>query len=151
MKMNKNHSGNFRRKGFTLIELIVVMLILAILAALIVPRIVGRTTDAKRSKAATDIARLSSIVEAFRLDVGRYPSSEEGLQALRTAPSDVNNWKGPYLMDALPPDPWGFDYMYEYPGPDGDDSFIVGSYGGDGAEGGTGEAEDILKGAGEQQ
>ncbi len=151
MKKNTFQSNGIGRRGFTLIELIVVMLILAILAALIVPRIIGRTSDAKRSKAATDVARLSSMIQTFRLDVGRFPSTEEGLQALRSAPSDVNNWKGPYSMDPIPPDPWGFDYVYEYPGADGEESFLLGSYGGDGAEGGEGEGIDIFQGAGDVQ
>lgn len=143
MNMRKNHRG---KRGFTLVELIVVMLILAILAALIVPRVVGRTSDAKRSKAATDIARLSDLIQQFRLDVGRYPTTEEGLQALRSAPSDATNWKGPYLQKAIPPDPWGFDYIYEYPGPGGDETFVLASFGSDGAEGGEGEAQDIIEG-----
>ena len=141
-----NYSPIRRRRGFTLIELIVVMLILAILAALIVPRVIGRSDDAKRAKAATDLSRLAGLLQQFRLDVGRYPSTEEGLMALRTPPSDVSNWKGPYTEKGIPPDPWGFEYIYEFPGPDGDDSFLLMSFGQDGAEGGEGNNADIIKG-----
>lgn len=137
---------NQRGKAFTLIELLVVILILAILAALIVPRVVGRTGDAKRAKAASDLATLSGSLETFRLDVDRYPTTEEGLQALRAAPSDANGWKGPYISKSIPPDPWGNEYVYEFPGSSGDDSFLIMSYGADGAPGGEGEAADVTQG-----
>lgn len=140
-------STNRRLRGFTLIELLVVILILAILAALIVPRVVGRTDDAKRAKAATDISTLSGLLQQFRLDTGRYPTTEEGLTALRQAPADIQNWRGPYSTKAIPADPWGYEYVYEYPGPTGDDSFLLMSFGGDGAEGGEGANEDIVEGA----
>ena len=134
-------------KGFTLIELLVVILILAILASLIVPKVVNRGDDAKRAKAATDLSVLSSSIEQFKLDTGRYPTTEEGLEALRSAPSDVENWRGPYLTKAIPTDPWGYEYIFEYPGANGDNSFIVGSLGSDGQEGGEGDAPDMLEGA----
>lgn len=140
--MKKTRSSS-RRKGFTLIELLVVILILAILAALIVPRVVNRTGDAKRAKAAQDVASLMSALNNFRLDCDRYPSTEEGLDALLTEPSDVRGWRGPYLQKALPPDPWGSAYVYEYPGSNGDDSFTLMSYGADGAPGGEGDNSDI--------
>ena len=130
------------KKAFTLIELMVVILILAILAALIVPRVIGRQDDAKRGKAAADIATLRNSLQAFRLDCDRYPSTDEGLEALRTAPADVNNWKGPYLDTPVRPDPWGNPYIYEYPGAN-ENEFILKSYGADGAEGGEGNNADI--------
>src|SRR5512141_2067264 len=102
-----------KRRGFTLVELMVVVLIIAALAALIVPRVIGRQADAYRAKAAADIAQLDSALQQFRLDNDRYPTTEEGLNALRTAPQDVRNWRGPYLQKPLPPDPWGFPYVYE--------------------------------------
>lgn len=129
-----------KKRAFTLIELLVVIMIIAILAALIVPRVVNKTSDAKRSKAASDIANLRSAINAFRLDCDRYPSTEEGLDSLRTAPSDVKNWRGPYLDRPLPPDPWGNPYIYETTG---DDNFSVLSYGADSAPGGEGDASDI--------
>lgn len=136
-------NSNHKRRGFTLIELLVVILILAILAALIVPRVVNRTGDAKRAKAATDIATLTTSLNQFRLDCDRFPSTEEGLDSLRNAPADVQNWRGPYLQKALPPDPWGQEYVYEYPGSGGDDTFTLLSYGADMAPGGEGDAADI--------
>jgi general secretion pathway protein G len=132
-------------QGFTLIELIVVMLILAILAAMIVPRIVSRTSDAKISAAKGDLVNVAKMLDTFRIDTGRYPSTEEGLESLRSAPGDITGWKGPYSTKPLPLDPWGSDYIYEWPGPDGDDSYYLLSYGSDGAQGGTGEAEDIIE------
>jgi general secretion pathway protein G len=132
-----------RSRGFTLIELLVVILILAILAALIVPRVINRTGDAKRAKAASDIAVLTSALNQFRLDCDRFPTTEEGLDALRVQPGDVTGWRGAYLEKAIPPDPWGNPYVYEYPGPGGDDTFTVVSYGADGAPGGEGDASDI--------
>ncbi|GMV88396.1 MAG: type II secretion system protein GspG [Chthonomonas sp.] len=131
-----------RKRGFTLIELLVVILILAILAAAVVPRIIGRTDDAKRAKALQDITQLGAAMQQFRLDVGRYPTTEEGTEALRTQPSDADGWRGPYVEKAIPLDPWGFPYIYEYPGAD-DDSFIIESYGQDGNPGGEGNAADI--------
>jgi general secretion pathway protein G len=122
----------------------VVILILAILAALIVPRVVGRQGDAKIAKAKSDIAQMRSFMQQFRLDTGRFPSSDEGLQALVVQPSDVSGWKGPYSDKGIPKDPWGNEYIYEYPGADGDEnSFDIMTYGSDGAPGGSGEAADI--------
>jgi general secretion pathway protein G len=133
--------------GFTLIELMVVILILAILAALVVPRVIGRTADAKRAKAATDISTLSAALQQFRLDCDRYPTSEEGLEALRQAPSDVQGkWHGPYVQKALPPDPWGNSYIYTYPGKEGKESYDLQSYGADGQPGGDGENADVTEG-----
>lgn len=134
---------NAGKRGFTLIELLVVILILAILAALIVPRVVNRTSDAKRARALSDIANLSTALNGFRLDCDRYPSTEEGLQSLRTQPGEVTGWRGPYLEKAIPLDPWGNEYVYEYPGTTGDDTFTLVSYGADGAPGGEGDAYDI--------
>ncbi len=132
--------NRLNRKGFTLIELLVVILILAILAALVVPSLLGHTDDAKRAKAATDVASLSAQIQTFKLDTGRLPSTEEGFNALRTRPSDVTNWNGPYMQKSAPPDPWGNEYIYEN---QGDSQYLVKSYGSDSAEGGTGNAADI--------
>lgn len=137
----KTYTDNNRR-GFTLIELLVVILILAILASLIVPRIVGRTGDAKRAKAASDIATLSGLLQQYRMDTDTYPTTEQGLNALRVPPSGVNNWRGPYTTKNIPTDPWGNEYVYVSPGPNGQD-FLITSYGSDGAPGGDGDAADI--------
>ncbi len=132
-----------KNRAFTLIELLVVILILAILAALVVPRVVGRTSDAKRAKAASDIATLSSLLQQYRVDTDTFPSTEEGLSALRVQPPDVQNWRGPYTSKDIPTDPWGNEYVYESPGPNGEDYVII-SYGADGAPGGEGDASDIV-------
>jgi general secretion pathway protein G len=137
-----NRLSRRRRSGaFTLIELLVVILILAILAALIVPRVVGRAADAKRAKAASDIATLVSALDEYRADTDKYPTSDEGLQALVVQPSDVQNWHGPYTRK-ISTDPWGDDYAYVSPGPNGED-FVITSYGSDGQPGGEGDAADI--------
>ncbi|HJP82862.1 MAG TPA: type II secretion system major pseudopilin GspG [Fimbriimonadaceae bacterium] len=134
--MNIRKNG---RRGFTLIELVVVILILAILAALIIPRVVGRTDDAKRSKAASDIATLRSQVQLFKSDVGDYPQS---LMDLRTRPSEgADGWRGPYLDKELPTDPWGNEYDYQVSS--SGDEFTIISYGQDGAPGGDGNNADI--------
>jgi general secretion pathway protein G len=124
------------RKGFTLIELLVVILIIAILAALIVPKIVGRTDQAKIATATSDIATLSAQVNAFKLDCDRYPTTDEGLTALTTPPADVQGWKGPYI-EKLPLDPWKNEYSYAYPGPGGEGSFLIKSNGPPGGDGDT--------------
>ena len=139
MKTNRRTT---RRRAFTLIEMLVVVLILAILAALIVPRVVNRTGDAKRAKAATDISTLASMLSNYKVDTDQYPTTEEGLNALRVAPSGVNNWRGPYITKELPTDPWGNEYVYESPG-SGDQDFVITSYGADGAPGGDGDAQDL--------
>lgn len=129
--------------GFTLIELMVVILILAILAALVVPRVIGHTSEAKVSKAKSDIATYANALQMFRLKCDRYPTTDEGLQALVTPPSDLQNkWSGPYV-EKIQKDPWGNDYHYTYPGAAGKDTFDIVSYGSDGQPGGDGDAADI--------
>jgi general secretion pathway protein G len=137
-KLRKKH----KNKGFTLIEMLVVVLILAILAALIVPRVVNRTGDAKKAKAQSDVATLSSLLQQYRVDTDTFPTSEQGLNALRVAPSGVNGWRGPYTSKELPADPWGNEYVYESPGQNNED-FVIISYGADGAPGGEGDATDV--------
>ncbi len=116
------------RRGFTLIELMVVVLIIAVLAALVVPKLTQYQDDAKYGAAKGQIARIASILQKFRLDCDRFPTSEEGLNALMSPPGDATGWKGPYL-DKIPNDPWDQPYYYQYPGPNDDDSFILGSGG----------------------
>ena len=129
--------------AFTLIELLVVILILGVLAALIVPKVMGHSGEAKTAKAKTDIRTLEQAVETFRLHCDRYPTTEEGLAALTNPPQDVAaKWKGPYIGQIMA-DPWGGQYLYTYPGPTGNESFTIMTYGKDGAQGGTGEDADI--------
>lgn len=133
--------------GFTLIELLVVILILGILAALIVPRVLNNVGKSKVAAATTDLATLSDGLNKFHLDCDRFPTSDEGLQALIAAPSDLSSkWHGPYIQAAaVPMDPWGNAYVYKSPGDQGSDSFTIVSYGADGAPGGTGDDADITK------
>lgn len=105
--------NNRRIRAFTLIELLVVIVILGILAALIVPRVIGHAEDARIAAAQSDIATLSSAVQLFHLHCSRFPSTEEGLEALMTPPADVaTQWKGPYLDKDITADPWGMAYVY---------------------------------------
>jgi general secretion pathway protein G len=136
IKQSKTQS---RSKAFTLIELMVVILILAILAALIIPKVVGRTDDAKRQQASTNMTELGKALDAFRLDCDRYPTTEDGLEALREAPADVTNWHGPYIKKAIPMDPWQHEFEYESDGK----TYVIRCYGADGTEGGEGNDEDL--------
>ncbi len=127
-------------KGFTLIELLVVMVILGLLAALVGPRLFGHVGAANQKAAKTQIEMLGSALDAFRLDVGRYPTTAEGLNALMANPG-IDGWNGPYLKKALPNDPWRRPYQYQSPGTHGEYDII--SYGADGAPGGDGENKDV--------
>lgn len=128
-------------RGFTLIELLVVLAILTLLAGLVGPRVLNQLGGAKSKTTAVQIADLDKSLELFKLDVGRYPSSEEGLEALVKRPGTVNGWTGPYLKGGVPTDPWGRAYRYANPGPNGGIEIL--SLGADGAPGGDGENADI--------
>ena len=130
-------------RGFTLIELMVVLVILGILAALIVPNVLSRTDDARAAAARTDINAIMQGLKLYRLDNQRYPSAEQGLQALvirPAAPPAPINWKGPYL-EKLPNDPWGSPYQYLNPGVKAEVDVM--SFGADGKSGGEGKDADI--------
>lgn len=128
--------------GFSLIELLIVMIIIGLLAALVVPKMTGKKAKADKIAAKAQIEMFCQMLELFRLDVGRYPTASEGLQALRVNPGGVENWEGPYLSKELPKDPWKHDYVYISPGNHGDYDII--SYGLDGADGGEKENMDIV-------
>ena len=138
---------HFRRRsraaslGFTLVELLVVLAILTLLAGLVGPRVLGQLGGAKSKTAAVQIADIEKAMELFKLDVGRFPSSEEGLDALVKKPGSVTSgWSGPYLKGTLPTDPWGKPYRYQLV-PNGTVEIL--SLGADGAPGGEGENADI--------
>jgi general secretion pathway protein G len=124
-------------RAFTLIELLLVLVILATLAALVVPKFTKRSEQAKTTGARTDIANIEVALDAFEIDCGRYPTSEEGIKALLDLPGGLTGWQGPYLKRGVPKDPWGNLYIYRYPGQHNKDGYDLYSFGPDGQEGGT--------------
>jgi len=134
-----------RKRGFTLIELLVVMVILGLLASLVAPKFFSKIGQSKVKTAKAQIELLGSALDSFYLDVGRYPTTEEGLKALIKRPESVpeDKWKGPYLPKTkIPKDPWGNPYVYKCPGEHG--KYDLYSLGADGKEGGEGENKDIV-------
>jgi general secretion pathway protein G len=129
-----------RQSGFTMIELLVVMVILGLLAALVAPNVFKFGVKGRISAAKSQISSLATALDALALDTGRYPSAQEGLRALLDAPQGMDMWDGPYLKK-LPRDPWGHDYVYR--GPQGGQDYEILSYGADGSPGGEGDNSDI--------
>lgn len=131
------------REGFTLLELIFVVVIIGLLAGLIVPRFVGKVGKSKVTIAKAQVEALATALEAYKMDTAHYPSNEQGLAALIKPPPGEDRWDGPYLhKSVVPKDPWGVEYIYKYPGQHG--SYDIISYGSDGKEGGTGQDADIV-------
>lgn len=128
--------------GFTLVELIVVVVIIGLLAALVVPKFFGKVEQSKLKSAQAQIELLGTALDQFRLDVGRYPSSSEGLQVLRSKQGEIKGWQGPYVKKEIPEDPWGNPYIYTAPGKHDDYDLV--SLGADGVEGGEAENQDIV-------
>ncbi len=128
-------------RGFTLLELLVVVAIIGLLVAYVGPRYVSQIGKSETAAARAQIEALAKALDTFRLDTGHYPSSAQGLAALRVRPAGETKWNGPYLQKDVPPDPWGKPYIYRTPGAKGD--FDLNSYGRDGAPGGSGENADI--------
>lgn len=125
-----------RNSAFTLIELLLVMVILVVLAAVVVPKFADRSRQARTNAAKADIAAMSTALDAFEIDNGRYPSTEEGLGSLIANPGNLPNWHGPYISKSgTPADPWGQPYVYSYPGTNKPGSFDLYSYGEDMREG----------------
>jgi general secretion pathway protein G len=131
-----------REEGFTLVEILIVVIIIGLLAALVGPKLFGKVSSAKLKAAKAQIELFGTALDAFRLDVGRYPTGEEGLKALREKPSGVDGWQGPYLPKEIPLDPWGRPYLYISPGEHAEYDLI--SYGLDGVVGGEGENQDVV-------
>jgi general secretion pathway protein G len=135
-----------RRSGFTLIEVLVVVVIIAVLASIVAPNVFRHVDTAKSVTAKAQIAMLGSALDAYRLDNGRYPTTEQGLAALWQQPTTEprpSNWRGPYLRQPVPADPWGAAFVYKYPGEHLPNGFDLSSMGADGAQGGTGDAADV--------
>ncbi len=130
-----------RAGGFTLIELLVVVVIIGLLAGLVAPRYFGQVGKSNVNIARAQIDNLGKALDQFRLDIGAYPNTDQGLQALITKPDGVDRWQGPYLQKQVPPDPWGRPYRYKAPGDHGD--YDLYTYGADGQPGGTGENIDV--------
>lgn len=123
-------------RAFTLIELLLVLVILATLAALVVPKFTKRSEQAKVTGARTDIANIEVALDSFEVDCGRFPTSEEGIRALIEMPASATGWQGAYLKRGVPKDPWGTAYLYRYPGQHNTNGYDLSSFGPDGQDGG---------------
>jgi general secretion pathway protein G len=140
--MREKGKVRLKDKGFTFFEILVVVTIIGLLAALVGPKLWNRISGGKQVAAKAQIELFGTALDAFRLDIGRYPTTEEGLKALREKPSGADNWAGPYLPKEIPLDPWKTQYVYKCPGEHGDYDLI--SYGADKVEGGEGESQDVV-------
>jgi general secretion pathway protein G len=140
--INVKTMASMRARGFTLLELLVVLVILGLLAGIVAPRFFGQVGKSEIKVATAQIRSLEDALDQYRLDVGRYPTAEQGLAALNAQPAGEARWKGPYLKKAVPQDPWGNAYQYRNPGEHGE--FDLFSFGKDGQPGGTGDAADIV-------
>ena len=140
---NKAIGSRSRRRGFTLVELLVVLAILGLLVGLVGPQVMKALGGSKTKTARIQIEDLSATLDIYRLELGRYPTTNDGLQALVENTAGAANWNGPYLKkNQVPKDPWGNDYQYRSPGEHG--SFDIWSLGADNRESGEGENQDIL-------
>jgi general secretion pathway protein G len=131
------------QSGVTLIEMLVVVTIIALFAAIVAPRMLGRADAARRTAARAQVNSFMTALGAYKLDTGSFPATDMGLAALRTRPENSPQWNGPYLPQDIPADPWGRPYLYKYPGEHGDEPDIV-SLGADGQPGGDGNNADIV-------
>ncbi len=131
-----------KHQGFTLLELLVVMVIIGLLAGYVGPKYFAQIGKSEVKTAKSQIDALGKALDQFRLDTGHYPSAENGLAALNTAPANEAKWQGPYLAKKVPSDPWGKPYQYKMPGEHGD--YDLWSFGNDGTSGGSAEAADVL-------
>ncbi|MFT6955939.1 MAG: general secretion pathway protein G [Halieaceae bacterium] len=141
IKLGNNLRPASAQTGFTLMELLVVLAILGLLMSLVGPQVLNQLGGAKTKTALIQIKDLEQSLEMYKLDVGRFPSSSEGLSALVDKPGGVAGWNGPYLKADVPQDPWKQDYQYKYPGERGE--LDIFTYGQNGAPGGEGEDSDV--------
>ena len=142
--LTKRHSRfTTLEEGVTLIELLVVVTIIALFAALVGPRLFKHVGKSRITASRAQISAFQTALGVYKLDTGSFPTTEQGLQALRAKPDGVERWDGPYLPQEIPYDPWGRPYVYKFPGEHGDEPDII-SYGADGKPGGEGEDADIL-------
>jgi general secretion pathway protein G len=130
-----------RPSGFTMMELLIVLVIISLLAALVGPMLYQRIKPAKQATARAQIANFMTALDTYFIDVGRFPTTAQGLQALRAPPQDAPGWSGPYLGKEVPADPWGNPYVYRAPGRNG--GYEILSFGADGREGGSDENQDL--------
>jgi general secretion pathway protein G len=145
-EFTRRNRKQVRRKaqaGVTLIEMLVVMTIIALFAALVAPNMLKHGDQARVTAARSQIHSFANALGAYKLDTGTYPTTEMGLAALRNKPADLNQWAGPYMEQEIPKDPWGHDYIYKYPGEHGDAPDIV-CLGADGQPGGDQYNADIV-------
>ncbi|WP_269531865.1 type II secretion system major pseudopilin GspG [Chitinimonas sp. BJYL2] len=132
-----------QQRGFTLLELLVVLLIIGLLAGFVGPKYFGQIGRSEQKVAKAQIDAFDKALDQYRVDVGRYPTTDQGLAALFAAPAGEGKWRGPYLKKAIPADPWNNAYKYTSPGQDGRDFDII-SYGKDGKAGGTDDDADVV-------
>jgi len=138
-----NNRANKRQAGITLIEMLVVLMIIGLFAALVAPRLFKKSDTARVTAARAQINSFMTALGAYKLDTGTFPTTEQGLEALRVRPSGATQWDGPYLPQEIPVDPWGRPYIYKYPGEHGDEPDII-CYAQDGQPGGEGLNTDIV-------
>jgi len=141
--MRRTNEKRRGQAGVTLIEMLVVVTIIGLFAALVVPRMLKKSDTARITAARAQINAFMTALGTYKLDTGTFPTNEQGLQALRDKPADVNQWAGPYLPQEIPVDPWGHPYSYKFPGEHGDEPDVI-CYGADGQPGGDGLNADIL-------
>ncbi len=131
----KSKPGQKGARGFTLIELLLVLVILGVLAAIVVPKFSGRTEQARKTAAVSQIATFGTALDAYEVDMGAYPQGKSGLNALLQQPREGTGWRGPYLQKEVPLDPWGNAYIYECPGKNNPSGYDLSSMGPDGRAG----------------